>query len=514
MKISVNKDSTSLAKGFEPFEVGENLIDVKILQEHNWSPGIYKDNHRRKDNFLEAESIALDFDSGLSLEDAFNRFKDYWCIIGTTRNHQKDKGGITCDRFRVILKLEKSCTKVEEAEAIYKQLLEWNPEADGQTKDAARLFYPCRIVKTQFGGARIKMNDKLHNVRKYLEKAGPCIINSRGDEHLRDVCNLMAAKFPLTEDETFEVISEWNKLNIPPWNDYELKSKIRNSRAKIVPVLAAPVLHQAVTNSLSSDERKSRAISVRAQRLSSRIQLLPRLRVYLFQNKLSIFGAASKSGKTTVTSNIVAFALKQEKKVLFLSNEMSTDDICDIIEPCYPELGQAWDDDRLTILDRDNGVLDLTNSEAVLNIIKSSMETYDLIIFDQISFLSIAPGMEKYKSYSKFVDDIASLQLRKAKCAHILITQQLKNDAKLLMAKQDPSTWELQPYLGECRDTIKPAMLGFIYQADYGTGEGHLKISGIRYTYSVNNSDVTTKWKYVDNGSLTRIDSLIEGGIE
>jgi len=51
--------------------------------------------------------IVLDIDEGMSLKYAKEVFSDYYSIITTTRNHQKEKNGITCDRFRVVLLADK-----------------------------------------------------------------------------------------------------------------------------------------------------------------------------------------------------------------------------------------------------------------------------------------------------------------------------------------------------------------------------------------------------------------------
>jgi hypothetical protein len=60
---------------------------------------------RRLNEATEAYSnlIIMDIDDGMSLEYAKEIFKDYYAIITTTRNHQKEKNGKVCDRFRVVL---------------------------------------------------------------------------------------------------------------------------------------------------------------------------------------------------------------------------------------------------------------------------------------------------------------------------------------------------------------------------------------------------------------------------
>ncbi len=50
-----------------------------------------------------SELIILDYDAGVTLVDAVDMFRQYIGIVATTRSHQKEKNGVVCDRFRVIL---------------------------------------------------------------------------------------------------------------------------------------------------------------------------------------------------------------------------------------------------------------------------------------------------------------------------------------------------------------------------------------------------------------------------
>lgn len=120
---------------------------------HTWSPIIYKKNTRRSDNFLYSTIVGLDFDEGMTLDQATqNFFCDMRHIIGTTRNHQKQKKDrLPCDRFRVILQFEKAITDMR----VYKwnvQRLVNHYESDANAKDAARLFFPCTKIVSMVDG--------------------------------------------------------------------------------------------------------------------------------------------------------------------------------------------------------------------------------------------------------------------------------------------------------------------------------------------------------------------------
>lgn len=51
--------------------------------------------------------IILDIDEGMTIQYAKEVFADYYAIITETRNHQKEKNGVVCDRFRVTLLSDK-----------------------------------------------------------------------------------------------------------------------------------------------------------------------------------------------------------------------------------------------------------------------------------------------------------------------------------------------------------------------------------------------------------------------
>lgn len=152
MKISVAKSNSNTA--FQPVTVGEfDSMDDLILK-HTYSCSTFKNNYRNNDNFESTECIALDFDDGLTLEAAEFAFRKYKNIIAPTRNHQKEKHGKTCDRYRVILFLSEPITESKVYHNTYKSLLEKFPMAD-TTSDPARMFYPSQSIYSSTDGETI-----------------------------------------------------------------------------------------------------------------------------------------------------------------------------------------------------------------------------------------------------------------------------------------------------------------------------------------------------------------------
>lgn len=152
---------------------------AKVIGEFPWSPCLWARGERKKANFRAASWLALDFDQGLSLESAKKIFEPYVHVIGTTRNHQKEKAGFVADRFRVLLRasetIKDSLVYEESIRALCNKY-----ESDPCAKDAARLFWPClEIVSIQYAGSVFKPVDvsdirtvreswRIHNKQNYL----------------------------------------------------------------------------------------------------------------------------------------------------------------------------------------------------------------------------------------------------------------------------------------------------------------------------------------------------------
>lgn len=135
--------SNNQATDYKPYNTSlENFANV-LKSNGRYSPFIYNENYRKETNTIlnKTNCIMLDFDDGITLEKAKKLFDTYNAIIATTKSHQKEKNGIICDRFRVILP-----TDYFEDISIddYKQmmsLLILRYGSDNATKDVARYYY-------------------------------------------------------------------------------------------------------------------------------------------------------------------------------------------------------------------------------------------------------------------------------------------------------------------------------------------------------------------------------------
>lgn len=142
------------------------LITKYVTSSCIWSRGI-----RLKANFRMADWLGLDFDGGMPLNEAQRLFKPYLHVLGTTRNHQKEKNGRVDDRFRVFLRFGRRCLDADDYEQTVRKWVD-QYGADEQCVDAARLFFPCKnIVTVQSVGKVIIAEDATELKKKRAQYA-------------------------------------------------------------------------------------------------------------------------------------------------------------------------------------------------------------------------------------------------------------------------------------------------------------------------------------------------------
>ena len=111
-----------------------------------WSPCVWRGGDKRAANFQHADLIALDFDTpDMPMAQAVKAFCDMAHVIGTTKSHQRDKGGVVCDRYRVVLRLERRIDSAETFKATLAYAMRHYP-ADTACKDGGRFFWPCTEI--------------------------------------------------------------------------------------------------------------------------------------------------------------------------------------------------------------------------------------------------------------------------------------------------------------------------------------------------------------------------------
>lgn len=135
---------------------------IEVICQNNWSPAIFGNRvdvrskssgellgsgmHKANDNVQAISILSLDIDEGCTIEQAKNYFDGFTFAICTTRHHQKwkNKGKPSekppCDRFRVLIPLEREVTNDKDFKATWKSAKERWPFID-DCSDSSRFYF-------------------------------------------------------------------------------------------------------------------------------------------------------------------------------------------------------------------------------------------------------------------------------------------------------------------------------------------------------------------------------------
>ena len=122
-KGKVTDNYTSTLRGWSNKDITWTNIH-KVMNKDNiqfscyeWNNGVKIPKTFRRDK---QNCIILDIDNGISIQKIQSIFKKYTYIIGTTKSHMKDKKGIVCERFRMII----PCINIPTDDDVYFRTLE------------------------------------------------------------------------------------------------------------------------------------------------------------------------------------------------------------------------------------------------------------------------------------------------------------------------------------------------------------------------------------------------------
>lgn len=147
----LNPGIQKVSEPFTPMLV-QDLKHIGIVGlKYTWSHGVFKNDHRKSENFLWSKFVVFDIDNKegeiYTIDQAINDWCDSQCIIVASRNHQKPKGTYPPqDRFRIITEWEEVITDLETFKYSYELACEANPAFDTSCKDGTHMFYPHRAV--------------------------------------------------------------------------------------------------------------------------------------------------------------------------------------------------------------------------------------------------------------------------------------------------------------------------------------------------------------------------------
>ena len=115
-----------------------------------YSPYTFIGGKKIRDNWSNEYQnlLVFDIDDGLSIDGAKELFKKYQYLICTTKSHQKDKKGLVCDRFRVILE-SNNIPKGDFYFEFIKELEAFYPFIDKQVNNKVGAFmgyFNCEVI--------------------------------------------------------------------------------------------------------------------------------------------------------------------------------------------------------------------------------------------------------------------------------------------------------------------------------------------------------------------------------
>jgi hypothetical protein len=127
----------------------DDVVGVEFNQLHtitstrNYSPFTFNDGKRNQVNSKTHNLICFDIDDTLELEKAIDLCSNFKSLIVTTKSHQLDKKGLICDRFRILIPIDKDIPK-DKFKSFYGDLSKYltlDNAIDNACNDVARYFY-------------------------------------------------------------------------------------------------------------------------------------------------------------------------------------------------------------------------------------------------------------------------------------------------------------------------------------------------------------------------------------
>lgn len=137
------------ARGFLTVDTMDLTRIADGICRYAWSGIVWEDGRRLKTAYLHSDFCVLDIDDTehrYPLEQAIRAYSDCMHVIGTTRNHQKDKAGVTCDRYRIVLPWAERIVDRHVYEWSMKRIHGKNDAIDASTLSAGQHFFPCREI--------------------------------------------------------------------------------------------------------------------------------------------------------------------------------------------------------------------------------------------------------------------------------------------------------------------------------------------------------------------------------
>lgn len=101
INVSVSHNMTYFAPMQIEYADMPQLLGSKI----EWSAGQFRDQYRDSNHWIPNQNILV-FDFDVFTADFFKFFEQFYCLVGTTKSHNKEKSGVICPRYRMVCPVE------------------------------------------------------------------------------------------------------------------------------------------------------------------------------------------------------------------------------------------------------------------------------------------------------------------------------------------------------------------------------------------------------------------------
>lgn len=139
--------------------------DIGPITNYVWSPIEWKNGERKEANFIRANLIVLDFDSGRTMEDVRDTFVDTRHLIATTKSHTEER-----HRFRLLLWPRRPIEDIQVYKYNIRKLAD-EQDADTACTDGGRFFWPSVEIRYwDVGGSHLSWLDILTPPQSWIKK--------------------------------------------------------------------------------------------------------------------------------------------------------------------------------------------------------------------------------------------------------------------------------------------------------------------------------------------------------
>ncbi|MBY0314581.1 MAG: hypothetical protein K2Q26_03615 [Bdellovibrionales bacterium] len=366
MKISLFDGDQPITTKYVDAVMDIGFSDLaEVICNHSWSPFCFSSStlddgskvwHRLGKNFKSTDVLVLDVDDGCTLNQAKKDFEGFQVIIATTQNHQKPKGdsGVCCDRFRVIIPLERRITSKEQYLATWLEAQKRWPYIDKSCKDVARFYKRCRKVAhsaagvafpvaTAAAGPRLESSRSSatngQSARGKLFSSTLEFIAHGAPKHewhhrmLKATFDLKAKGYPMHEaTDLLRKATRDFSGDLDEEHDLPLIKDVYQNRE---PNFSGTMLKR-VFSPPTSDEIRTQVRTEREQRKFAMANSLPFVCSafddhFKLTSGLILLLGKSGNGKSTLAANIVARIIEEDaltgRRILVITNEETTEDV-------------------------------------------------------------------------------------------------------------------------------------------------------------------------------------------